>query len=365
MLAILKDLFVNFTIIIATLTYGNILVRDSFLKHRIKSSIIISMLSGIFGCLLMLFGVHISPEVIIDLRNIPILLMGIYFSLPASMITASIIGIARVAIYGINMVSITGLCVALILGLICGLIGRKNIAVKKKWVLSGIAVCAIPGAELVFMLIDSTNLCTAVFAYLIAMAVSTALTALFTQYVISSNEEYYSIKEALNKDFLTGLHNIRHFDTSLNHQLAEAKRIQKSISLLFIDIDFFKKVNDIYGHLNGDLVLKEVGKILINLSRDIDIVARKGGEEFTVLLIGCEVSEALKVAERIRKTIEDNIFTSEQKDEIKITVSIGVSSFPETIADEEKLMEQADIALYKAKQSGRNKVCIAAAPIDN
>ena len=129
--------------------------------------------------------------------------------------------------------------------------------------------------------------------------------------------------------------------------------------MLFIDIDFFKKVNDIYGHLNGDRVLKEVGQILIKLSRDTDIVARKGREEFTVLLMDCGVSKALKVAERIRKTIEENIFISEQNEEIRITISIGVSSFPDTIADEEKLTEQADIALYRAKRSGRNKVCLA------
>jgi diguanylate cyclase len=106
-------------------------------------------------------------------------------------------------------------------------------------------------------------------------------------------------------------------------------------------------------------VLKEVGQILIKLSRDTDIVARKGGEEFTVLLMDCGVSKALKVAERIRKTIEENIFISEQNEEIRITISIGVSSFPDTIADEEKLTEQADIALYRAKRSGRNKVCLA------
>ncbi len=359
MLAILKDLFVNFTIIIATLTLGNMLVREGLTIKRSKYSIIISLLSGVFGCLLMLFSVRVSPDIIIDFRCIPILLMGIYFSLPASIITASIIGIFRVAVYGINLVSIIALFVALVLGLLCGLIGRKSFNIKTKWLLCGITACVIPGVAFVVLLLGSDNLYMVAFSYLFGTAISVFLTALFMKYITNSNQEYYHTKEALNKDFLTGLQNIRHFDTSLNQLLGEAKKAQKHISLLFIDIDFFKKVNDIYGHLNGDRVLKEVGQILIKLSRDTDIVARKGGEEFTVLLMDCGVSKALKVAERIRKTIEENIFISEQNEEIRITISIGVSSFPDTIADEEKLTEQADIALYRAKRSGRNKVCLA------
>lgn len=359
MLAIIKELFINLMIIIAILTLGNMIVRDSLIKQSKKNSIIIGILSGVFGCLLMLFSVRISPDIIIDFRCIPILLMGIYFSLSASMASSMVIGIFRVAVYGLSMASFTGLITALFLGLVCGLLGKQNIELKNKWLFSGIAACVVPGISFVLLLMDSDNLYLIVLVYVISTALAVLLTSQFMKYIVKSNEEYYLAKESLNKDFLTGLQNIRYFDTSLNQNLDEAKKTQKPISLLFMDIDFFKKVNDTYGHLNGDVVLKEVGQILKRLSRDTDVVARKGGEEFTVLLPDCDASKAVKVAERIRKTIEENIFVSDQKEEIKITVSIGVSSFPETIADEEKLTEQADIALYKAKRSGRNTVWVA------
>jgi diguanylate cyclase len=141
--------------------------------------------------------------------------------------------------------------------------------------------------------------------------------------------------------------------------MTDAKNKDQPLSLLFIDVDFFKKVNDVYGHLNGDKVLKEISEILIKLSRENDVVTRKGGEEFTVLLSDCSLLEAKQVAERIRSEIENHSFISLNKEIIKITVSIGVSAFPETTKNPEILTEQADIALYKAKRDGRNRVCVA------
>jgi diguanylate cyclase len=167
------------------------------------------------------------------------------------------------------------------------------------------------------------------------------------------------IEKASNVDFLTGLHNVRHFDKTLNDYAITAKHTHTNISLLFIDVDYFKKVNDTYGHINGDIVLKGLSKLLVLLSRNDDVITRKGGEEFTVLLAKCGLEEAVAVAERIRAEIEKQVFISTAGENIKITVSVGVSSYPETTPDEDKLAEQADIALYKAKRTGRNKVCTA------
>ncbi len=124
-----------------------------------------------------------------------------------------------------------------------------------------------------------------------------------------------------------------------------------------VDIDFFKKVNDTYGHIEGDIVLKELGLILSENCRHFDEVSRIGGEEFSVLLPDCAYPRAMQIAERIKDAVKIHTFTLSTGVKIHITISIGVASYPETIQDIEKLMEKADTALYAAKRSGRNRVC--------
>lgn len=124
-----------------------------------------------------------------------------------------------------------------------------------------------------------------------------------------------------------------------------------------IDIDFFKKVNDTYGHAEGDAVLRELGKILLKSCRSYDIVSRNGGEEFTILLLDCPEIQALQIAERVRYSVETHPFIMTNETQINITVSIGVSSYPEATNKIEKLLELADETLYIAKRTGRNKVC--------
>ena len=160
-----------------------------------------------------------------------------------------------------------------------------------------------------------------------------------------------------SKDFLTGLNNVRKFDSLFNNAIENAKEKKENLSLLMIDIDFFKRVNDTYGHAEGDVVLQELGKILSKNSRSFDVVSRNGGEEFTVLLLGCPKDNAIQIAERIRATVENHSFVLTTGLEISITVSIGVSSYPELTEEVEKLVEKSDIALYAAKRTGRNKVC--------
>jgi diguanylate cyclase (GGDEF)-like protein len=158
------------------------------------------------------------------------------------------------------------------------------------------------------------------------------------------------------KDPLTNLYNRRYLDNVLPMIIATAKRRNEKIGFLMIDTDYFKKVNDTYGHKAGDTVLKILAKILKNSVRESDIVIRYGGEEFLILLQNIQnLNDAKIVAEKIRKTVENTEIKLEDKT-IKKTVSIGISIFPEHCEKGWECVKYADFALYKAKRNGRNRV---------
>ena len=159
------------------------------------------------------------------------------------------------------------------------------------------------------------------------------------------------------KDFLTGLYNTRQFDKILNLSFERVLENKEKLSCLMIDIDNFKKVNDTYGHAIGDIVLKELAQILKNNCRVFDVVGRIGGEEFCALLLNCPKDQTSEIALRINNAVEKHEFNISENKFINITVSIGVAIYPDTTSNLEDIKEKADIALYKAKQSGRNRVC--------
>lgn len=157
-------------------------------------------------------------------------------------------------------------------------------------------------------------------------------------------------------DALTGLLNRRAFEDRIKVEHQRSQRYGKAFSLMMLDIDHFKKVNDTYGHVAGDAVLKSLAAILTQQVRDIDSVARFGGEEFVIILPETDGSGAKIMAERIRKTIAGSPFTLPDGVKIDVTVSIGISCFPHCAINTEALLERADQALYLAKNSGRNQV---------
>ncbi|WP_460843888.1 GGDEF domain-containing protein [Noviherbaspirillum agri] len=167
-------------------------------------------------------------------------------------------------------------------------------------------------------------------------------------------------------DSLTGLNNRSYFNQVFGKEWRRCQRAGESLSLLVLDIDHFKKVNDTYGHLGGDACLKQVASTFLSvLQRPADAVFRMGGEEFVVLLPATDVKGAVHVAERIRKAVESlDIHFEERK--IPVTVSIGVCTvLPDTTEDDESLMRNADLALYEAKNTGRNRTCIYKAELEH
>lgn len=174
-------------------------------------------------------------------------------------------------------------------------------------------------------------------------------------------KKYRDILERISLiDGLTGIANRRHFDQTLEKEWRRALRHRDILSLALIDIDFFKKYNDYYGHLAGDECLQKVGSILTeSLKRASDLGARYGGEEFVILLPSTAKAGALTVTERIRSNVEELRISHEMSKVAKhVTVSIGVAAIrPELDKVPSELIRQADSALYQAKNAGRNRVC--------
>lgn len=162
------------------------------------------------------------------------------------------------------------------------------------------------------------------------------------------NSRLYEETKALSlHEPLTGLANRRFMHIVFERSFARAKRLKRPLSIIMLDIDHFKKYNDTYGHIEGDMRLIEVANILVKETREIDLAVRYGGEEFLILLPETELSKASEVAERIRKSVMT---------ETEVTISIGVSSFRDEMHKMDDLTNKADSALYQAKNKGRNRV---------
>ncbi len=172
---------------------------------------------------------------------------------------------------------------------------------------------------------------------------------------IRNAETYRKVEDLAVKDGLTEVLNRRAFMDALQREFRRSNRHKIPLSMMLIDIDYFKKVNDIYGHLIGDKVLQEVVLILKKGIREIDVLARYGGEEFAIILPETHLDQALSAARRILKMVEDADFNAGEP--IHLTVSIGVSSCPAAgIQTQDQFFDRVDKALYMAKQKGRNRI---------
>ena len=167
---------------------------------------------------------------------------------------------------------------------------------------------------------------------------------------------YSKVLQYATLDALTNLNNRRQFEVRLKQEIATTKRQKNPLCAMMIDIDFFKKVNDTYGHASGDTVLRTVASVIKQHLRESDIPSRYGGEEFAVLLPYTHIDEAQIVGERLRKAVEATPVTIDKKT-INVTISMGLAEF-NTEETGEELFERADKALYAAKENGRNRVCI-------
>ena len=174
---------------------------------------------------------------------------------------------------------------------------------------------------------------------------------------------YAEILKHATLDALTGFYNRRQLEVRIKQEVSNAKRQHAPLCGIMTDIDYFKHVNDTYGHAAGDLVLKTIAKVIRGQLREYDIAGRYGGEEFSILLPFTKINEAQMVAERLRQTVENKVIDISkvapecENKNIKITLSLGIYEIKENDSDDD-LMKKADKALYQAKNTGRNKVVI-------
>jgi diguanylate cyclase len=327
-------------------------------NSSIPLKVLTGICAGLLGILLMLFSIQITPSMITDFCALPILLSALYEGfLPA--ITASVImGAFRILHFGVSNISVTSVIIIFLMAIGFSAINLVKTGRKRKWIYS-IMYSSIVNSIAAFILVkDPVFLFKVFIIYSISTLIMSYFIFKFTEYLSKSVELYKKLKNEATVDFLTGLNNVRQFDNMFNSVAQQTIRNKEYLSLLFLDIDHFKKINDTFGHSSGDIILRDLADILRSTCRIYDIVSRNGGEEFSILLLNCPTTRALEVAERIRKNVETHKFYISDKVSIDVTISIGISTYPNITNNIGNLLEDADTALYEAKSTGKNKVVL-------
>ncbi|PHG62125.1 diguanylate cyclase [Bacillus toyonensis] len=346
----LRDLFVNTTIILSFIFIGGQLLRDSPLKEGFSfwQKCVVGIFTGILGILLMHFGVHIE-DIMLDLRYLAVILAIIVGGPIASSITVIMILITRIVFTEYSLASELACYTIVLSGIGVIFIARMQISIMLKLIWLHVYCLSI----LVVPMYILFNDISVVVLYLISSITTGYITFVSANYVLQSNELFQTMKQYATIDALTGLGNVRQFDLEMNHHIGNKHMENDSLCLLLIDIDHFKYVNDTYGHPAGDEVLKQIGCILRGISTFPDLVFRKGGEEFALLIPQKGLSYGIHLGEQIRIAVEKYSFQLLDGTKIKITVSVGISEYK---GSQEQLIQAADDALYYSKRNGRNQV---------
>lgn len=356
----INDLFINMLLLISFTFVGGHISREmpGNLRGKYPSKIILGIGGGILGILMMVYAIQVvGTSALLDLRSLAIVMISSIGGFESTLITGLIIGMYRICYYGINQASIFAVAHICLYLTFFSIINRRVNTPWKNWFAKLATVVLILAATFLYLLHDVENEHLIILQFSLVVICAGTLEYFLLKYAERSNELYKIYKTDSTKDFLTGLNNTRQFDKLLNMSFERVIENDEKLSCLMIDIDHFKRVNDTYGHAVGDVVLKELAGILEKNCRAFDFVGRVGGEEFCILLPDCPTDRALEIGARIRNYVKDHKFPIGQNKYINITVSIGTSSYPETVANIEELVEKADVGLYKAKQTGRDRVC--------
>jgi diguanylate cyclase (GGDEF)-like protein len=186
------------------------------------------------------------------------------------------------------------------------------------------------------------------------------LIAAHAELALQNAERYHHAKERAFIDDVTEVYNARFLLQATEREIQRSARYGKELCVLFLDLDRFKLVNDAHGHLVGSQVLRRLSRVLQDCIRQVDTLARYGGDEFTILLVDTDIAEGMAIAERIRRTVAETVFEGDRGTPIRLTISIGVAAHPLHARDRDALLDVADKAMYRAKSLGRNCCCSAA-----
>jgi len=356
----IQELFVNACILITVIFVTSQIFRNSGISiiSPIRVRTVLGVLGGISACILIHFSINITTEVILDFRDICLILVAIFGGIFSSLITGLITAVFRLTYQGINQASIISAIIILVECIVCGIIAHIEFDIKTKCKVLLLFTLFSRSIFYIFLLGDKKNIITLI----ISSWISTVILALgvfyFVQYLVDNYKMLKNLKKESSLDFLTGLSNIRQFEKQFNTAILDTLETRQKLSLLIIDLDHFKRVNDTYGHAAGDVVLKGIGKLLKTSCKDHYLISRIGGEEFAIAFKTLDKKEVLSISEQIRLAVESQRFLLSNNKKINITISIGVAIYPDTVDDINNLREIADKKLYQAKWSGRNRVCI-------
>ncbi|OAX46173.1 GGDEF domain-containing protein [Paenibacillus sp. AD87] len=358
----LSTFFVNLCVMITFMYVSGIIakfyrIRVPFPSMRVQ--MIGGLLFGIYGTVLMNYSFPLNETTIVDLRHLAIVTAAVYLGGLASVISGLVISILRIVMFGMSSAAIDAAFVMTIIGL-----SGVYFAYAPWSRLTKIITMNLLGMTLIFviLMLNTTSMNSLMKVYPLQMTISFVggiFIYFIAEFINKSNEMLFLLERKATTDHLTNLSNRRQFEKSLELELERAREYKQKLSLLVIDIDRFKKVNDTFGHTSGDAVLKQLGQLLIEHTRSADIVSRNGGEEFAILLLDCGHHQAMAIAESIRQSVEKYHFALPDGNTIRLTISIGVAVFPDHCddRDDNDFFEQADRALYEAKNTGRNRVC--------
>lgn len=354
----IKDIVLNFTTLISFIY----LISQFFIYMRrfelrnLNIKVCYGIAGGFLAIILMIISIRVSDKIIFDFRHLTILVAATFGGFSSALITGIIIFIFRIFYFGITMDSVVAASNMLIVAFGCGIISKLRIRRLIKWIYMNIIALVIISISFFTRIPNKTLALNTIIIFWISSIIGGSIVYFTVSYILLTEKLFRKFKHESEYDFLTGLRNVRTFNCVVDNIENTTNSKYEKISVLFIDIDYFKKVNDTYGHEAGDEVLKEFGKIISDLFKSTDMTFRIGGEEFVIILPNCEYKEAIDIAEMVRSKYENHIFYIKDNYKVKITVSIGVSSFPKTVNNIESLVTQADRALYKAKENGRNRV---------
>jgi diguanylate cyclase len=350
-------ILISFTFIWLQLFQTNRLTIHSPVQIKIYDGII----AGILGNILMYYSIQVGETTILDLRHLPVILVAFYGGVVPTIISAVVISIGRFMI-AFNFSSMISLFMMFFIAFGASYISHKvKLSDWKKWTVLLLYSQFVFSLAFYIVVTDYRAVLNFAIFHIISTFLGGTLLFYFVLYVRRNSELFLQYKEGSQRDHLTGLYNVRSFDLHYNSMLAKASNNQEDCAMCLVDIDHFKQINDTYGHIAGDEVIKQVASLLMESTRDVDIVSRNGGEEFSILLPGSSSERAEEIAERIRRTVESSSFVLPDFSKTKITVSVGVAAYEklEELEDANDLYEEADKALYKAKQDGRNRVILA------
>lgn len=353
----IKQFIANSGILIAVFC----LISKFFLSNIHKQSpfymrLLAGAFCGLLSIVLMFFSIPLGHGIIADLRHVPLVIVSYYGGMPSALAAGIIMGLGRF-LFGNVFASLVSFFISVAIAIGCGLMSRwikQHISITTFW-MNVYSMCLISFA--LFINIPDHRIYTETLLIFWPISIiATYVTVNICKDIRQSKDLLQHYKAWATTDFLTGLYNVRQFHTVLSEKMAQVKQQNSCLALILFDIDRFKSINDSYGHDGGDVILRHLGELIRSLVPKSGLAFRNGGEEFSILLISCE-HEAAAFAEHVRTTIERHPFVV-QKQTVHITVSIGISLFPTFATNETELFKQADIALYEAKQQGRNRTVV-------